>query len=185
MEKQDIIKLDSVRHDSNELQIGKITLDENYRKKWNVHQNDFICLARNGKLINNSLYRMGGFTYLKDIKNNYFLLLKYTEDYYPDEITKNKSEKPHLEGKWCIIDKNGIEKREFEPFSSPFLIENSCIYVIDRKYYNIETNEFYCYASHECESENYLFLENSYDKDISKRGVLKIDKKTGKYELFK
>ena len=49
MEKQDIIKLDSVRHDSNELQIGKITLDENYRKKWNVHQNDFICLARNGK----------------------------------------------------------------------------------------------------------------------------------------
>jgi hypothetical protein len=33
-------------------------------------------------------------------------------------------------------------------------------------------------------SNEYLFLNNEYDKDESKRGVMKINKKDGTWELF-
>jgi len=32
---------------------------------------------------------------------------------------------------------------------------------------------------------DYLFLDNRYDNDKSKRGVMKINKKDGTWELFK
>jgi hypothetical protein len=34
------------------------------------------------------------------------------------------------------------------------------------------------------QSKEFLFLENAYDDDKSRRGVMKIDKKSGTWELF-
>lgn len=171
---------------SDELQLSPIELKEEYRKKWNVNVDDFVVLTRNGKLINDSLYRLGGMGKKPDGKN-YFMLLKYVEAYYSDDIMKisNSTDNKHLEYRSCIFDKNGIEKIEFESFKIPYLFKNSCIYSIERNYYNIETGEFYCHAYNSMESLEFLFLENSYDKNHSKRGIMKINKKDGTWILFK
>lgn len=168
------------------LQLGSITLNENYRKQWNIHQNDFFCLVKDGELISDTLYRVGGFGKPELGTDRYFMLLKHVEAYYPDNITKVKKDKPHLESRWCIIDHNGVEKVEFPPFKSPYLVKDSCLYSIGSDYYNIETGEHYCNAlGGKVESNDFLFLQNTYDQDESKRGVMKINKKTGDWELFK
>lgn len=167
------------------LQLSPITVNEDYRRKWNIHENDFVCLTRNGELVNNSLYRVGGLN-TPNLKKDYFMLLKQVEALYSMDIMKmSKSKDPrHLESRWCIIDKNGIEKVECSRFKTPYLIGNSCIYSTDGNYYNIETDEFYCHCHHSIASSEFLFLENSYDKDESRRGVMKINKKDGTWELF-
>lgn len=78
----------------------------------------------------------------------------------------------------------GIEKTVFKPFDSPYLV-GGCIYVLNNNYYNIETNEFYCRAFIRIESERFVFLDNKYDKDLSKQGVMKINKLYGTYEIIK
>lgn len=173
------------------LQLSPIQLNKEYCKEWNVHLSDFVVLTKNGKLINNSLslYRVGGVG--TDIKQDYFMLLKYVEAIYEMEFLKkcypNKSNKElelhkkHLEGRWCILDKNGVEKKVFDHFRSPYIQKGSCIYSVDNKYYNIETDEFYCYSSNSFESSEFLFLQNNYDKDLSKKGVMKINKKDGSW----
>lgn len=166
-----------------ELQISPLDLKADYRKKWNANEKDFVCLTRNGELVSNSIYRVGGFN--ADVKADYFMVLKYVEVYYPKSITDRTGSDPkHLEGRWCIIDKNGIEKVEFDSFKTPYPVKNSCIYSIDNKYYNIESGEFYCSSYSKIESTDFLFLDNAYDKDESKRGVIKINKKNGTWELF-
>lgn len=98
---------------------------------------------------------------------------------------KTKETDPkHLESRWCILDEYRNEKVEFKPFSTPYLVKNSCIYSVDRTYYNIDTGFLYCQASGSLKTKDFLFLENNYDKDDSKRGVLKINKKDGTFELF-
>lgn len=168
------------------LQLSPITLKEEYRKKWNVHENDFVALTRNGELVSNSLYRVGGFGGRSDVnKGGYFMLLKHVEAYYADNITKEKARKPHLESRWVIIDNNGVEKVEFNQFKTPYLTKDSLIYHVDNRYYNIETGEQYGDSIYtKVESKEFLFLENLYDKDDSKRGVMKINKKDGTWELF-
>lgn len=166
------------------VQLAPIKVDENYVKKWNIKNKDFICIVKNGELLNNYLYRVGGLGTNKIKGLKYFLLLKYVESYYnKDIINFTGSDPKHLESRWCIIDEYGSEKVEFEKFSSPSLIKNSCIYSIDNKYYNIETGYFYCKSYSHFETENYIFIENCFD-DKDKRGVLKIDKGSGKFELF-
>ncbi|MBK7362669.1 MAG: hypothetical protein IPJ01_10275 [Micavibrio sp.] len=177
---------------SNGLQLSPISINEDYCKKWNINGEDYVCLTKNGELISNSLYRVGGMG--GDIKEDYFLLLKYVESIYDFDFIKkcypNKGKKElellrkHLEGHWCIIDKNGIEKKEFDQFKSPYIQKDSCIYSVDSNYYNIETGEFYCNSHSSMTSNEYLFLDNKYDKDESKRGVMKINKKDGTWELF-
>lgn len=170
------------------LQLSPIEVDDNYCKKWNESLTDFVVLTRNGELVNNTLYRVGGIGKKPDGKN-YFMLIKHVEAFYPKRIMEmskgsGNPDPKHLEGRWCILDKNGIEKVEFKAFDSPYLVNDSCIYSIDSKYYNIETGEFYCDCSHSVASKDFLFLENHYDKDVSKCGVMKINKKDGTWELF-
>lgn len=171
---------------SNEgLQLSPISVNEDYCKKWNIRQEDYVCLTKNGELLRETLYRVGGMGRPKLGVDNYFMLLKYVEAFYSDEITKDKSRKPHLEGIWCIFDKEGNEKIEFKgSLSYPYLVKDSCIYTIDNNFYNIETKELYCKSYTRMESNDYLFLDNKYDKDESKRGVMKINKKDGTWELF-
>ena len=172
-----------------ELQLSPIEVNEDYCKKWNENLTDFVVLTRNGELVNNTLYRVGGMNTPKLGEDNYFMLIKHVEAFYPKrimEMTKGRGnpDPKHLEGRWCILDKNGIEKVEFKAFDCPYLVRDSCIYSINSKYYNIETGEFYCDCSHSVSSNDFLFLENHYDKDKSKCGVMKINKRDGTWELF-
>lgn len=175
------------------LQLSPIQVNEDYCKEWNEGMSDFVMLTINGELISNNLYRIGGFG--GDIKQDYFMLLKYVESLYEMDFLKgcypNKKEKElklhrkHLKGHWCIIDKKGIEKKVFDAFKTPSIIANSCIYSLENNYYNIETGEFYCESYKYKSSSEFLFLENAYDSDKTKRGVMKINKKDGSWELFK
>lgn len=179
-----LMNLPQIKVNNMGLQLSPITVNEEYCKKWNERLTDFVCLTKNGELISNSLYRVGGLNTPHLGKDDYFMLLKYVEDFYSDDITKVKKDKPHLDGRWCIIDKNGIEKKVFESFKSPYLTKDSCIYSINSDYYNIETGECYGYSSTSMVSEEFLFLDNRYNKDKTKRGVMKINKKDGSWELF-
>lgn len=177
---------------SSALQLSPIKVNDEYCNEWNERMTDFVVLTKNGELISNSLYRVGGFG--GDIKQDYFMLLKYVESVYEMDFLKrcypNKSNKElelqrkHLEGRWCIIDKNGVEKKEFDQFKNPYIKKGSCIYSVDSNYFNIETGEFYCNSSKSMESSEFLFLENPYDKDLSKKGVMKINKKDGSWTVF-
>lgn len=183
---------EKIINDNNVLQVSPIQVNPEYLKEWNERKTDFVVLTKNGKLISNTLYRVGGFG--ADIKQDYFMLLKYVEATYDIDFLKkcypNKCviqlelERNHLECRWCIIDKNGIEKKEFNEFVNPYIKKGSIIYSVNSNYYNIETDEFYCNTSKSMESSEYIFLENDYDKDLSKRGVMKINKKDGSWELF-
>jgi hypothetical protein len=174
------------------LQLSPIQVNKEYCKEWNERMTDFVVLTKNGELISNSLYRVGGFGC--DLKQNYFMLLKYVESIYdfdfikkcyPDKSNKElELQRKHLEDRWCIIDKNGIEKKEFEQFKSPYIKKDSCLYSVDSNYYNIETGEFYCNSSKSMESSEYIFLENQYDKDLLKKGIMKINKKDGSWSVF-
>jgi len=176
------------------LQFCKITVNEEYAKNWNIDLNDFICLTKNGQLISNNLYRVGGLGKPNLEKDNYFMLIKYVEDIYDFDFIKrcypNKSKKElelqrkHLKQRWVIIDKNGVEKYEHKGIDYPYLVKNSCIFSFNKRYYNIETGALYCQAYESVESADFIFLKNSFDDDKSKRGVMKINKKDGSYELF-
>jgi hypothetical protein len=169
------------------LQLSHIDINEDYRKKWNIHEKDFVFLTKNGKILNNNaLYRVGGFR--ADLKQDYFMLLKHTEAFYPKEIMKHSKNKDpkHLEGLWCILNKFGEEKKVFTSIlHSPYITKNSQIYSLDNNYYNIETGEFYCNCSHSMDSTDFLFLNNQFDKDKNRCGIMKINKKDGSWILFK
>ena len=168
------------------LEFSKININDDYCKKWNIYEKDFICLTKNGELVRDTLYRVGGLDLSKLNKGKYFMLIKYVESFYSKDVMEiSESKDPrHLEGRYCILDKNGNEKIEFKHFKYPYLIAGSCIYSINSNYYNIETGEYYCNADTSMESTDFLFLENRFDSNRSKRGVLKIDKRTGTWELF-
>lgn len=181
------------------LQLNPISVNEEYLKEWNCsHMNDFVVLAKNGKILRNTLYRKGGMNFtLKVGKDKYFMLLKYTEDLYDLNFInkcypkKSREEKEllrkHLKHEWVILDWVGNEKITFEQFiGSPYLISSqSPIYHIENKYYNIETGYLYCNcAITSMKSSEYLFLNNNYDDDVNKRGILKIHLLDGSWEIF-
>ena len=182
--------------DTNEhgLQITPIQINEDYAKEWNESNRDFVVITKNEELLNPTLYRVGGMGTNKIKGKKYFMLLKYVENIYEFKFIKecypNKNNKElelqrkHLESRWCIIDEFGTEKVEFKQFESPYITQDSCIYSLDSKYYNIETKELYCQSYHSLNSKEYLFLENKFDDNKEKRGILKIDKITGECELF-
>jgi len=163
-------------------ELSPITVNSDYLKKFNsTHYGSFICLTRDGVLVRETLYRKGGFG--GKMNDGYIMLLKYVEAYYDDLITKKKDEKPHLEGRWCILDENGVEKVECKQFANPYHT-GGIVYSLDSNYYNIETGELYC-RSYSCMTSNdFIFLDNAYDKDTSKRGIMKINKLDGSFELF-
>lgn len=171
-------------NDDGVLQFSPITLNDDYRKIWDIREKDFICLTKDGELIRNTLYRIGGLNNPNPKKDEYFMLLKCTEAFYSDDITKNKTEKRHIKHCWCILDRYGNEKVEFDSFDSPYLVNNSQIYSIKGNYYNIETGEFYCHTSNSMRSSEFLFLDNRYDQDKERCGIMKINKKDGTWVLF-
>jgi len=113
------------------LQLSKINVDDKYCKEWNEKMTDFVVLTKNGEMISKSLYRVGGMGGKPDGKG-YFMLLKYVEAYYSAEILRiSKAKNPkHLSGRWCIIDSNGVEKKEFNQFDNPYLVRHSHSFLI-------------------------------------------------------
>lgn len=157
------------------------TLTDKYRKKWNVSSDDFGHLYKNNKKISNTLYRIGGLGIMsKD--NKYFMLLKQEEVYY--NKAKTKKEKRYIKNNSCILNEKGIEKIVFDNYDSAYL-SGGVIYSLNNKYYNIETKELYCDSSSSMNTKEFLFLDNKYDNDKNKRGVMKINKINGTVELFK
>ena len=157
-------------------------LTEEYCKQWHIFSYDFINLYKDGIKLSNTLYRIGGFS--SKIKDGYFMLLKHVEAFYNDSIVLDPLEKAHLESNWCILNENGEEKIVFSHFKAPYL-QGGLVYSLDNKYYNIETNE--CFGESykvAFNTANFLFLHTEYEKDETKRGVMKINKFDGTFELF-
>ena len=168
------------------LKLVTVDVDLEYRKKWNCIKSNFKHLMLDGQIINeNTLYREGGIFSSSDLKNDYFVLLKQVEEFYPDNITKIKKDKPHLSDCSCILNKYGKEIKVFNSFDRPWLIKNSVIYNMSSHYFNLLTGEEYCRASTSMESSEFLFLDNKYDMNQAKRGILKINKKDGSFELLR
>lgn len=166
----------------------KKEFSDKYRKKWNIYMDDYVQLVDdNGNLISDSVYRLGGmFSEYDFTHGRYFNLIKYVENFYSDSITKDKKKKPHLEGRHCILDANGVEKVVCDALLSyPYVIKDSVIYSVNKRYYNIETCEYYGEPSTVIVSEKFVILENRWDfKGNTEKGVFMIDKKTGKKELI-
>lgn len=160
------------------LELTPIKLDEDYCKKWNFTSKDVIKLTRNGVPVNDSIYRTGAFG--GKFKDGYCLFLKYTEAFYDNSITSDEARKRHLKGEWCIVDINGIEKKVFNQFENVYL-SGGIIYTVNKGYYNIETDEFICVSSSSITSDEYIFSEDHYNNDKSKRGVVQIKKSDGSY----
>jgi hypothetical protein len=190
----ELIKFNDELPNDGKLQLSPIQVREDYLTEWNWgHSQDFMCLTKGGELLRPTLYRKGGLNEPKIGKDKYFLLLKHVEAIYDYDFIKrcypNKNNKElelqrkHLESRWCIIDENGVEKKEFKQFQTPYL-KGGCIYSVDNECYNIETGEHYGSSSSSFESKDYLFLNNRYSKDKTKEGVMKINKLDGTWELF-
>lgn len=163
------------------LELVPVELEEEYCRKWNTHERDFVQLTRNGVPINNSIYRTGMFG--GKFKDGYTLMLKYTEALYDDSITTDEARKRHLHGTWCIINEDGIEKVQFKKFENAYL-SGGVIYSVDRNYYNIETGEHIGSFSSSISSDDYIFFEDHFNKDKSKRGVVKVKKSDGSSQIY-
>ncbi len=160
------------------IQLSRIDVNEDYLKKWNSsHYDGFVLITKDETPLRTTLYRVGGIGGLPKAGEDYFMILKYVEAFYEDHITTDPKRKPHLEGRWCILDKEGNEKVEFNQFSSPYLAGGQ-IYSIDSNYHNIETGESYGRAYTSMRSEEFVFLDTN-------NGVLRINKKDGTKKLYK
>lgn len=179
------------------LQLSPIIINPEYAQEWNERSTDFMVLSRNGKILRDTLYRVGGLNHgLKVGVDKYFMLLKYTEDIYTTEFMKkcypNKSraeiekDRKHLKSQWVILDIHGNEKVVIDEFHNPYLVDRNCpIYSVNSNYYNIETGYYYGHSSRSMKSSKYLFLDVYFEKESSKKGILKIDMTDGTFELFK
>ena len=170
------------------LQLSPIALNEDYRKEWSISENDYCLLSISGEPVSNTLYRKGGIGKF-DPNADYNMLLKHVEAEYDKEwLKKIKSERDnpkYLESQWCIIDKYGVEKVVAERFNfeSMYLIDDSVLYKTRDVIYNIETGEMYGSSSNMLKSADYIFCNTAYE-DKERKGVLKVHKKTGVWELF-
>ena len=177
------------------LQLSKIEVNQEYLDEWNENCKDFVVLSKNGEILRNTLYRIGGLNNPKVGIDKYFMLLKYTEDLYTIDFikkcypkkTKKEQEKhlKHLKSEWVILDINGNEKVVVEQgLQYAYLIKDSCIYSIGSKYYNIETGFCYGYSSTSMKSSEFLFLDNQFEKDETKKGIMKIKLDDGSWQVF-
>lgn len=163
------------------LTLVPISMPKEYAKEWNVHGNDYLGLCKNGKLISNTYYRKGGLFNNKGY--DFIHIIKHVEELYHDSITTDAKRKKHLASYFCLINKEGQETKVFEQFDNSYLLCNA-VYNSKYGYFNTFTNELYCKGTKSIDSTNYLFLESSYSTPENKRGVYKIDKQTGEFELF-
>lgn len=178
------------------LQLSKIEVNSEYLKEWNENSKDFVVLTKNGEILRNTLYRIGGINNPKVGVDKYFMLIKHTEELYTwdfikycyPKMSKKEQEKhlKHLKSEWVIIDDKGDEKVvQGNSLHHMYLVSpNSCIYSVKNNYYNIETGFHYGYSSSSMKSSEFLFLDNIFEKDETKKGVMKINLQDGSWSMF-
>lgn len=183
-----IIKMEDVEQEKasgpkDGLQLSPIQVREDYKRKWNVDVDDFYCLTYNGKLLRPTLYRTSPLFNAKDLREDYFMLFKHVESYFPDEVTTDPDRKPRLESRECILDRYGNEKVEFadNPLDHATLINNGVVYRYRDRYYNVETGEEYCRGYTTARSSRHIFVEL---RPMGGGQVMRIDTKTGESEIF-
>lgn len=170
------------------IELWKIDLNVDYKKKWGITSDDIYCLCKNGELIRPTLYRIGGLSTKADFsRGGYFLLLKQVESMYSaDEVREyNLNSSGYICQRWVIVDHNGNEVVEFERFNRPYLVKNSIFYKLNSYIVNILTGEEIYYGEKTFESSDYIFIDNMNYSAKGERGVYKINKKDGSIEIFK
>ena len=165
------------------IQFCPIMLNEEYSKKWNERMTDFIHLCdENGDKISDTLYRVGGFG--GDFKDGYCQLIKYVEDFYDDSITTDINRKRHLAGCWCVINTKGKEIFVSDRFET-FYHLGGVIFKSGKSFINVETKERFLTGERKyMQSKDFVFIDNLYDMDKSKRGIYKINKFDFSIEIF-
>jgi hypothetical protein len=165
-----------------------VTLDKSYRKKWNVsnNSNDFGIIMRNGEIVNDKIFRIGGLSTFNQ-EDEYMSLLYQKESFYSKEImdmSKSGGTPNHLANLTSFLNKNGETAIIFEDkFNYPRIV-GGCIYAFDNNYYNIKTNEFICSGYDAMKSKDFLFVNSRYNKDKNKRGVFQINIHNGTYVTY-
>jgi len=165
-----------------------VNLSESYRIKWNISPtlDDFGVLMLDGEVINDNLYRIGGLSVF-DRDDTYMALLLQVEAHYSKDImkmSKSNGTSNHLDNQTAFINRNGEIKVVFDNTLNYPYLEGGCIYSLNRKYYNIETNELICSGSGTVKSRDFLFIESRYHLDKTKRGVYQININNGTYVLY-
>jgi hypothetical protein len=178
------LQINNIQSKSGKLELNPITIDENYRQKWNINSKDFLLLCKDGIPLSNTLYRIGGINNPNPSTDRYFMLIKHTEAQYDKSITTDPKRINHLKSQWCIIDKYGIEKIIFDSYQHGYIVGESQVYSIGKKYYNIETGNLYCESYEHIESKEFIFLQDKYNDNKDKRGVYKINKENGTFEFI-
>lgn len=186
-----------VNENASGLKLEKFILDPEYAKKWQEHSTDFLILTLNGEIVDNTLYRIGGFGKPKFNKGEYSMLLKYNESLYSEETCRacdklkpnqkvDIAKRRHLASVWVIIDDRGQIKVEATgTFNRINTVDNSRLYTSDSYMYDCETGFCFGRYSNYFTSKEFVFLDVGYDNDKEKCGVYKINKLDGKYEFFK
>lgn len=166
---------------------GKISMDPDYAKEWHEHCTDFIMVCDElGNPMREQLYRKGGLG--GHWTDGYILLLKYVEDFYPKHILEMSGTKDsrHLNSIWCVLDELGNEVfvADGNRLDSLYHI-GGLVFSYGDKLFRITDKYTYCESSsNTISTDNYVFIENAFDKDTTRRGVIKIDKHDGTYEII-
>lgn len=150
---------------------------EEYKNEWGIYHNDYFQIYVLGDLLSPTLYRKGGFG--GKWVDGYMQLLKCTES-----RSKNGQNNGYLSNHNCIIDVNGKEKYYSGSVLESVYLRPGGIYVHSSKYFNVRNNLLYCESYTYMVTKDYTFLDNKYDKDESRRGVMKISHLDGSYEII-
>lgn len=171
------------------IEISDIYLNKDFKEKYKVISNDFVCFSIDNTSIDEHLYRFGGFGRPNLNEVPCFLVLRH----HPSKMSKDyikkynlNSKYPHyLKSNWIIMDIYGNTLKEFDSYESAYLKEGTYIYSVGSKYYNAKTGEYYG-CGNSFESKDYIFIDNIYDyTNRSKEGIVRIDKKTGESLIYK
>ena len=165
-----------------------VTLDKDYKKKWNVinSADDFGIIMRNGNIVNDKLFRIGGLTTLIE-GEQYISLLLQKESFYSKKImdmAKSSGTANHLDSQTTFLNNNGEIVITFDKSLTYPRIVGGCIYSMDNSYYNIKTKEFICRGYDSMKTKDFLFVNNRYDNDVARRGVFQINIHNGTYVIY-
>jgi hypothetical protein len=139
------------------------------------NKNNYSLLYKDGKIISNIHFRLGGIPKRFGKDNDFCSLIAY-----PELNTKKE------EGTWgnhCIINMKGEVVLMANKFETSFYYWGGALATIKDVIYNLYTLEPIVESTSKIESENFYFAENRYN-DKYQKGVYKINKKTGEYEIF-
>jgi hypothetical protein len=129
----------------------------------------YCRLVKDGVQISDNYYRLGGL-------DSGFNSKPYAS------IILYKKVNAEAVGIHVIIDANGKVVLEGKGLNYPYYFAG-VIGQMDRVYYNLLTGKPIVKGSTAVESESYYFVENKYNDEYPK-GVYKITKATGEYEIF-